>query len=107
MARKEVTVWCNKFKDVQTVLKHRCRPRTYHTDENCVILKVLIRKDRRVKVREIAEVTDIAKSTVHEVISDLNFCKLTAPKMITEDHEIKMEIFGVTKMKENCSRKTS
>jgi hypothetical protein len=39
---------------------HRGRPRTSHTDENCVIGKGLIREDRRIRVREIAEVTGIA-----------------------------------------------
>jgi hypothetical protein len=38
----------------------------------------LIRGDRRVKVREIAEVTGIAKGTVHEIISYLNFHKVSA-----------------------------
>jgi hypothetical protein len=50
----------------------------------------LIREDRRVKVREIAEVTGIAKSAVHEIISDLNFLKMSArwvPKMLTEEHK--------------------
>jgi hypothetical protein len=45
--------------------KNRGRPRTLHTDETCVIIKSLIREDRRIKVHEIAEVTGIAKSTVH------------------------------------------
>jgi hypothetical protein len=56
------------------------------TDENCVIVEGLIREDRRVKVHEIAEVTGIARSTVHEIISDLSFCKVSAhwvPKMLT------------------------
>jgi hypothetical protein len=49
--RKEVSVWCNKFKDGQTTLydypqKHRGRPRTLHTVENCVIVEGLIREDR-------------------------------------------------------------
>jgi hypothetical protein len=40
--QKEVSVWCNKFKDVQTPLnddleKPRVTPRTLHTDENCKI----------------------------------------------------------------------
>jgi hypothetical protein len=42
--------------------KHRDRPRTLHTDENCVILEGLIREDRKVKLREIAEVTGIEKA---------------------------------------------
>jgi DNA-binding IclR family transcriptional regulator len=43
-----------------------------------VIVEGLIREDQRVKVCEIAEVTGIAKSTVHEIISDLNFRKVSA-----------------------------
>jgi hypothetical protein len=52
----------------------------------------MIGEDQRVKVREIAEVTGIAKSTVHEIIPDLNFRKLSAhwvPKMLTEKHKCK------------------
>jgi hypothetical protein len=79
----EVCMWCNKFKDGGTGLnddpqKHRGRPRTSHTDENCVIVKGLIREDRRVEVCEIAEVTGIAKRTVCEIISDLNFHQVSA-----------------------------
>jgi hypothetical protein len=50
-------VLCDKFKDGPTTLnddaeKHRDRPRTSHTDENCITVQGSIRKDRRVKVRE-------------------------------------------------------
>jgi hypothetical protein len=72
--------------------KNRGRPRTSHTDENYVIVKGLIRQDRRVKVCEIAEVTDTAKSTVPEIISDLNFCKVSALwdlKLHTKEHKSK------------------
>jgi transposase len=49
-SRKEVSVWCNKFKDGRMALnddpqKHRGRPRTSYTDENCVIVEDLIRED--------------------------------------------------------------
>jgi ribosomal protein L13 len=63
-----------------------------HTGENCVIVEGLIRDDRRVKVRETAEVTGIAKGTGHEVISDLNFRKVSARwvrKMLTKEHKSK------------------
>jgi hypothetical protein len=53
----------------------RGRPRTSHTDENCVIVKGLRTEVQRIKVREIDEVTVIAKCTVYEIISDLNFHK--------------------------------
>jgi histone-lysine N-methyltransferase SETMAR len=52
----------------------------------------LLREDRRVKVREIAEVTGIAKSTDHEIISDSNFRKVSArwiPKMLSKQHKNK------------------
>jgi hypothetical protein len=76
-AKRKVSVWYNKFKAGQMTLNDdpqicRSRPRTSHTDENCVIVKGLIREDRSVRVREIVEVTGIAKSTVHEIISGLN-----------------------------------
>jgi hypothetical protein len=48
--RKEVSMWCNKFDDDRSTLnddpdKPKCRPRTLHTDENCVIVEGLIRVD--------------------------------------------------------------
>jgi hypothetical protein len=61
-----------------------------HTDENCVIVEGLIREDRRVEVCEIAEVTGIAKSTVHKIIPHLNFHEVSAHwvlKMLTEEHK--------------------
>jgi hypothetical protein len=58
--------------------KHGGRPRTLHTDKNCATVEGLIRKDRRVRVCEIAEVTVIAKVTVREINSDLNFLKVLA-----------------------------
>jgi hypothetical protein len=47
-----------------------------------------MKEKRRVKVREIAEVTGMTKSTVHEIISDLNFFKASACwvlKMFTKE----------------------
>jgi hypothetical protein len=43
-------------------------------------------EDQRAKVCEIAEVTGIAKSTVHEIISDLNFHKESALLALRNDH---------------------
>jgi hypothetical protein len=82
-SQNEVSVWCNKFKDSRLALNDNPRnPEAdqgpLHTDENCVIVEGLIREDQRVNVREIAEETNIAKSTVHEIISDLNFHKVSA-----------------------------
>jgi hypothetical protein len=52
----------------------------------------LKREDGRLRVRGIAEVTGITKSTVPEIISDLNFHKVSArwvPKMLAEEHKNK------------------
>jgi hypothetical protein len=57
--------------------KYRGRPETSCTDKNYVIVKGLIREDKRAKVHEIAEGTGIAKSNVYG-ISDLNLYKVSA-----------------------------
>jgi hypothetical protein len=59
-SQKEASVLCNRFKDGRTAPnddpeKQRSIPRASHTDENCVIVESLIREDRRVKIREIAD----------------------------------------------------
>jgi predicted transcriptional regulator len=66
---------------------------TSHTDENCATAEGLIREDQRVKVRQIAEVTGLSKSTVHEIISDLKFHIVSACwvlKMLTKEHKSSM-----------------
>jgi hypothetical protein len=72
--------------------KHRGRSVISHTNENFVLIEGLIREGRRVKVREIAKVTGTAKSTVHEIIRDLNFHKMSAcwfQTVLTEEHNSK------------------
>ncbi|GBO15447.1 hypothetical protein AVEN_147261-1 [Araneus ventricosus] len=66
--RKEVNFWCQKFKDGRTE-KKRDRQRTSHTDDNCSKVERLIKEDRRIIVRGIAEVTGIPKSIVRGIIS--------------------------------------
>jgi hypothetical protein len=58
--------------------KERGTPKTSHIDENCVLVQGLIRVDRRVNVREIAELTSIVKSTVFEIVSDLRLNSVPA-----------------------------
>jgi hypothetical protein len=80
----------SKFKGDQTALNDDPIQRTSHTDENCVIVEGLIRENRRVKICEIAEVTGIVISTMHKIISDLNFCSLSphwVPRMLAEKHK--------------------
>jgi hypothetical protein len=53
----------------------------------CTLVKTvvdegLIREDQRVKVCEIADVTGTAESGVHEIISDLNFRKVTVRRVL-------------------------
>lgn len=52
----------------------------------------MIREDQGAKVCEIAEVTVITKCIIHEIISDLNFCKVSTywvPEMLTKEHKNK------------------
>jgi hypothetical protein len=52
----------------------------------------LIREDQRVRVHKIAESRGIAKSAIYEIVSDFNFCRVSAhwvPKMLTEEHKSK------------------
>ncbi|KAK4877667.1 hypothetical protein RN001_010173 [Aquatica leii] len=74
---------------LEGVYKNRGRARTSYTDENCSIVEGLIMEDRRIKVREIAEMIGIPKSCVHEIICSLNFRKISArwvPKILSENH---------------------
>jgi hypothetical protein len=113
-SRKEVSVWCNKFRGGRTTLnddseKHRGILMTSHTDENSVFVEGWIKKDRRVKVPEIAEVNGIAESIVHEIISDLNLRRVHnrwVPKMPSKEHKtegwlLELKIFAVIKTKES------
>jgi ribosomal protein L13 len=62
----------------------------------------MVKEYRKVKVHNISEVN--SKSTVHEIISDLNFHKMFAhwvQKIITEEHKSKrmtshLKIFAVS-----------
>jgi hypothetical protein len=56
-SRKEVSVRFNKLNDGQTALNddpeiQGGRQRTSHNDDNCIIVRGLIREDRRAKVHE-------------------------------------------------------
>jgi hypothetical protein len=116
-------VWCNKFKDGRTALngdppKHRGRPRTSHTDENCVIVECLIREDQRVKVSEIAEDLDLDRyckkaymkliqiqTSVKCLLAGFRKCSPRSTK--AKQWLLRLKIFAVTKMKENQSWKAS
>jgi hypothetical protein len=75
----EASVWRNKFKDGQRALndnpeKHRGRPWTWYTDENCVIVEGLIREYLRFEVFKITELqyfTSLGKEQYHKVMFKL------------------------------------
>jgi hypothetical protein len=94
-SQKEVSVWCNKFKDGHTALnddpgKEEGRQSHSHTDKNCGTVKSLIREDQGVKFCEVAEVT------LYEIISDLNFHKVPDHWVLKNAHQ------GVKKQYNDC-----
>jgi hypothetical protein len=78
-----------------------------------VIVEGLIREDQRVKVHKNAEGTDSVKSTVHEIVPDFNFCKVSVrwvPKMLAEEHKSKIMAAFLEKQYQDegdCSWKAS
>ncbi|GFO36848.1 histone-lysine N-methyltransferase SETMAR [Plakobranchus ocellatus] len=68
------------------------RPKTSTNEENTTRVDELFRRDRRMKIREIALKLEIPKSTVHELVHDtLGYRNVSArwvPKMLTEDHKL-------------------
>lgn len=67
---EEVSVWCKKFKDGRMAFndepeKNRGISKSSHTDENCIILDLLIRVDLNMTVFESEEVIGIPESCVN------------------------------------------
>lgn len=55
-----------------------------HSQMNCLKVECFIIKESRIYACEIAEVTGISHSNVHEIICDLNFCNVSEGSSITK-----------------------
>ncbi|KAJ8941345.1 hypothetical protein NQ318_004789 [Aromia moschata] len=67
------------------------RPSTSKTDENIETIGKLIREDRRLSTRELAEITGIDKECVrqilHESFNMRKFCAKMVPKLLTSEQK--------------------
>ena len=94
ISRKQISVWCKKFDEGVTSvtdMPRSGRPNTERVDRNIERLEKLIYSDRRLKIREIAEMLDLSRSTVHRIThEDLKFkkvCSRWVPKQLTDEHK--------------------
>ncbi|GFR64245.1 histone-lysine N-methyltransferase SETMAR [Elysia marginata] len=96
MSRSRVYQWCTWFGEGPTSLNDEpksSRPKTSTNEENTTRVDELIKRDKRMKIRQIALKLKIPKNTVHELVHDtLGYRNVSArwvPKALTEDHKLK------------------
>jgi hypothetical protein len=94
MTKKQVYVWCNNFNAGRCSVadeQRSGRPLSSQTDVNIEAVDRLIRRDKRMKIRDVAEELDISKSTAHRIVYDVlkyrKVCARWVPKQLTEDHK--------------------
>ena len=91
MSRGRVFEWHHRFRGGQESVSDENRsgrPSTTSTDDNKARVDGIVMQDRRVTVREIADQTQIPKSSVQGIIDDLGYHKVCArwvPRLLTEE----------------------
>ncbi|XP_030761217.1 protein GVQW3-like [Sitophilus oryzae] len=98
-----VKFWAAEFKRGRKSLgddERSGRPKTATTDDNIVKVHQMVLDDRRIKVREIAEIMNISKERVCHILNqDLGMRKLSArwvPRLLTLDQKrVRMNISNV------------
>jgi [histone H3]-lysine36 N-dimethyltransferase SETMAR len=100
LSRTQIFEWYKRFKDGRESFEddeRSGRPRTSITDSNVEKVKEVIRKDRRLGVRAIAELTHINRESVRRIlVEELDMKKVCAkmvPRLLTpEQKECRMNI---------------
>jgi hypothetical protein len=91
MSIKNVRKWYREFSNGRTNIHDKARSGRPSVSDNLQEqVESELREDRRVTVRELEEMLQIPKSSIHRIISDLGYRKCSArwlPKMLTEDHK--------------------
>src|SRR5215469_9882069 len=94
MKQRQVYNWCDKFNKGQTSCTDEARSgrrRSSITDDTIQQVNEEIQKDRRVKIRTVAETLHISKSSVHRIVHHtLGYRKVCArwvPKQLSEVHK--------------------
>lgn len=100
LSRSQVFDWFKKFKEGREDIEddpRPGRPRTSKTDDNIEKIGEIVRNDRRRSIRAIAEIANIDKETVRQILHDnldmKKVCAKVVPKLLTpEQKEIRMSI---------------
>ena len=100
MGVTQIKEWFNRFKNGRTSVEseqHSGRPQTARNAAVVERVKNLVRGDRRLTVREIAEEVGISKDSAHEILrADLNMRRVPAkfvPKLLSvEQKELRVEV---------------
>jgi len=94
MGRTQTYEWWKRFKEGRTsVDDDPCsgRPSTSKTDDNVAKVREVIRSNRRLTVREVAEEVSISKTVCHEILTEnLGMHRMAAkfvPRLLTDDQK--------------------
>ena len=87
MGVTQIKEWFNRFKNGRTSVESEQRSGRPQTARNAAVVervKNMVRGDRRLTIREIAEVVGISKDSAHEIfLADLNMRRVAAPKLLS------------------------
>ena len=100
MGVTQIKEWFNRFKNGRTSVESEQRSGRPKTARNAAVVEKvenLVRGDRRLTVREIAEEVGISKDSAHEILrADLNMRRVAAkfvPKLLSaEQKELRVEV---------------
>uniref|UniRef100_A0A8D8SXY6 Transposase n=1 Tax=Cacopsylla melanoneura TaxID=428564 RepID=A0A8D8SXY6_9HEMI len=90
---KNVRKWCREFAEGRkNVHDEAGRGRPSVSDETVTKVEELLLADRRITVREIAQlIGDVSKTTVDKILTDIlkyhKVCARWVPRMFTDDHK--------------------
>jgi len=87
MGVTQIKEWFNRFKNGRTSVESEQRSGRPQTARNAAVVervKNLVRGDRHLTVREIAEEVGISTYSAHEILrADLNMRRVAAPKLLS------------------------
>jgi len=94
MCRTQTCQWWKRFKEGRTSVDddpRSGRPSTSKTDDNVAKVREVIRSNRRLTVREVAEQVSISKTVCHEILTENSSMHLIAtkfvPRLLTDDQK--------------------
>ena len=93
ICRTQTYEWWKPFKEGRTSVDdpHSGRPSTSQTDDNVPKVSEVIRSNRRLTVREVAEEVSISKTVCHEILTEnLGMHRIAVkfvPHLLTDDRK--------------------